>query len=236
MIRPALVLSLLLSSSLFALTGCPSPTPAPTNDAGPSDGGTSDGGHDDDADGGAEDAGPPDPGIENEWGFAMRTPGLHRLPCEGGEFSCPSETFDAFDKDYVCTLSVDGHDAVVYVRATPTSVNTGGFPFAVYDDVKGFVAEGDAIVEVPATYDYGGNHHNDFLSITLEGVRYTWDHSSYGYGFRACAPPDCLKREEGTDFTDGCQPERTLPEACIAVTDPLPALVDTFAPCPGDEG
>jgi hypothetical protein len=89
---------------------------------------------------------------------------------------------------------------------------------------------------VDAAYDFGGNHHNDYFSITLSGVRYTWDHSSYGYGFRSCQPPDCLKREEGTDYTDGCQPERTLPEACIEVANPLAELVDTFELCAGDPG
>lgn len=245
MIRLPRFLALLLGSAL-ALVGCPASPPVVDDDGGLSDGGLSDGGLSDggpsdggenDTDGGDddEDAGPPDRGIENPWGFTMRTPGTHRLPCEDLEFSCTSEHFEAFDKDYVCTLSIDGHDAVVYVRATPTAVNTGGFPFPVYDEVKGFVAEDGSIVEVPAAYDYGGNHHNDLLTITLGGVRYTWDHSSYGYGFRACAPPDCLKREEGDAYTDGCQPERTLPEACIAVADPLPELVDTFETCPGDE-
>ena len=43
----------------------------------------------------------------------------------------------------------------------------------VYDDVAGFLFEADQVTEVAATYDYGGNHNNDFLSITLGAVRYT---------------------------------------------------------------
>ena len=68
-----------------------------------------------------------------------------------------------------------------------------------------------------------------------EGSRFTWDHSTFGFGFRACQPPDCLRVEEEDAFEDGCSPERTLPEICVAVVDPVPPLVDTFAPCAGDE-
>ena len=162
--------------------------------------------------------------VTGSCGF-MRVPGTHDI-----------DGTAARDADHVCTLSIDGHDAVVYVRATPTSLGGAMFPIPVYDDVAGFLFEADQVTEVAATYDYGGNHNNDFLSITLGAVRYTWDHSSYGYGFRDCQPPDCLKREEGIAFQDGCQPERTLPEACIEVTNPLSPLVDSFAVCPGDPG
>lgn len=201
------------------------------DDAGIDDAGPNDAGPDD---AGPRDGGSEEPELENPWGFSMRKPGEHTLPCDTQ--ACGSGSTVALDKDYVCTLSIDGHDAVVYVRATPTGIDELGFwPVPLYEDVRAFVAEDGQVREVPAAYDYGGNHHNDFFHITLDGVRYTWDHSSYGYGFRQCQPPDCLKREEGASYTDGCQPERTLPEACIAVTDPLPPLVDNFARCPGDE-
>ncbi|MCC7072980.1 MAG: hypothetical protein IT383_16780 [Deltaproteobacteria bacterium] len=163
--------------------------------------------------------------IDNPYGFTMRVPGTHVI-----------DGSNARDVDYLCTLSIDGHDAVVYLRATPTSLGGGFFPVPVYDEVDGFLWEADQVTAVDASYDYGGNHNNDFFTITLGGVRYTWDHSSYGYGFRACQPPDCLKREEGSDFDDGCQPDRTMPEACIEVSNPLPALVDGFAVCAGDPG
>ena len=164
--------------------------------------------------------------IDNPYGFQLRVPGSHDIDGD-----------TARDVEFMCTLSIDGHDAVVYLRATPTGIAAGGmFPLPVYDDVQAFVLEGDVITEATATYDYGGNHNNDYFSVTLGDVRYTWDHSSYGYGFRACQPPDCLKREQGLDFTDGCQPDRTLAEACIEVTNPLPALVDNFQLCAGDPG
>jgi hypothetical protein len=83
-------------------------------------------------------------------------------------------------------------------------------------------------------YDAGGNHRNDYFSFTLEGVRYMYNHSSFGFGFRVCQPVDCIVREADGVVTDGCQPERTLPEACIAVSAPLPELVDNFAVCAGD--
>lgn len=229
----AFVGPLLSSVCAFSLLGCPR---AGGEDAGLADAGERDGGE---GDAGQSDGGQSDGGqshIDNPWGFPMRRPASRTVACEEDPFSCPDGTFVASDIDYVCTLSLDGHDAVVYLQATPTGVFVGGFPFPTYDDVRAFLAEGDQLVEVDASYDYGGNHHNDFFTLVIGGVRYTWDHSSYGFGFRACQPPDCVKREEGANYTDGCSPERTLPEACIAVSDPLPALVDNFSPCEGDNG
>lgn len=193
-----------------------------------------------DVDAGADDAGASDAGaaaadagaIDDPYGFAMRAPSSRDLPCA----SCADGTFPAADVDHVCTLTVDGHAAVVYVAATATSIDDTFFPVPIYDDVRAFVLEDGGVVAVPGAYDYGGNHHNDFFSIEYAGARFTYDHSTYGFGFRACRPPDCLKIERGGDATDGCQPERTIAEICVEVADPLPPLVDTFATCPGDGG
>jgi hypothetical protein len=223
------------------LAAC-SPVPAPAaglldagaDDGGAVDAGAVDGGADEDdagaADGGAADG---DAGfIDNEWGFSMRAPRTRSVPCE----DCDQDVVEAVDVDHVCTLTVDGHDAVVYVAATPTSIERVFFPLPVYDDVRAFVREDGGIVAVDGAYDFGGNHHNDFFSITYAGARFTFDHSTYGFGFRACRPPDCLKIEVDGGSVDGCQPTRTIPETCIEVAAPLPPLVDTFAICPGDGG
>lgn len=186
--------------------------------------------------------------VDNDFGFEMRTTVSHELPCEEDEFSCPTGSFTAQEIAYVCTLNAVGDvngdgvtdgadDGVVYVHARPTAINAGGFPFAVYDDVDGFFAADGVVVAVDATYDFGGNHHNDTIGVAVDGAIVTFDHSSYGFGFRACHPPDCLKIEgDDGSFVDGCNPERTRPVACIAVVDPLPPLVDNFATCAGDDG
>jgi hypothetical protein len=161
----------------------------------------------------------------------MRTPGSTTLPCEicGG-------TDVAADQDFVCTFTQDGHDAVVYLHASATRINETFFPTPVYETVAAFIAEDDVVTPLAdAAYDAGGNHRNDFFSFTLNDVRYTYNHSSFGFGFRVCQPVDCVVRETSDGVvTDGCQPERTAPEACIAVSAPLPELVDNFATCAGD--
>ncbi len=216
---------------LFAASAAACAPPTPVDDAGAADGGS------------GGDAGPRDGGfigdagaIANEWGFAMRVPQSRALPC-ADEGMCPDGTYNAPDVDHVCTLSVGGHDAVVYVAATPTGIGGTFFPLPIYDDVHAYLVEGGGAVVAltDAAYDYGGNHHNDFFSVVVEGARYTWDHSSYGFGFRACQEPDCVKIEADGGLVDGCQPTRTLAEACILVAEPLPPLVDDFETCPGDD-
>ncbi len=189
-----------------------------------------------DAGGEGEGEGPVGDVVDNDHGFDMRTPISHELPCDGDEFSCPDDTSVAREVAYVCSLG-QGVDGVVYVHARPTSIDTTGFPVAIYDDVRGFLSRDGVVSVVDAAYDYGGNHNNDFFSVAVDGVRYTFDHSSYGFGFRACQPPDCLKIEDGAGgFVDGCNPDRTVAEACVEVKNPLPALVDNFAICNGDPG
>ena len=170
--------------------------------------------------------------IENPYGFSMRIPQTRRLPCP--DCQTPGDK-DAPELDFVCSFDLDGHDAVVYLRATPTSISSSFFAIPVFDTVEAFISENGTVSTLAdASYDYGGGHHNDFFGFTIAGVRYTYDHSSYGFGFRACQPADCLKREEGDEFVDGCLPQRTVPVTCVAVDNPLPALVDTFARCEGD--
>ena len=173
--------------------------------------------------------------LDNPWGFKMRVTQEVELHCpDCGGFGGGSAR--AEDKDFVCTFTTDGRDAVLYLQATPTSVRSAGFAAVpVYDEVSAFIAKDGVVRELSgAGYDAGGGHRNDFFFFTIGEVRYTFNHSSFGPGFRVCHPPDCVTREEGDAFVDGCQPERTLAEACIAVVDPLPPLVDNFAPCRGD--
>ena len=197
-------------SALVAVAACPSP---------PSEG---------DGDGEGEGEGE----IDNPYGFSMRVPQDRSVPCPG--CSTPGDQIVS-DNDVVCSFDLDGHDAVVYVRATPTSFASAFFPLPVFGRVQGFMSEGGIVTALDdATYDFGGNHHDDQFAFTIAGVRYTYGHSSYGFGFRSCQIQDCVKREEGANFVDGCLPQRTVPVACISVADPLPPLVDSFERCAGD--
>ncbi len=173
--------------------------------------------------------------IDNDFGFTIRTPSTHTLPCDdGGSGACPGGTFDAPDVDYVCTFVHDDVSAVVYLRATPTSVEAVFFPLPIFDDVSAFVSDDGSITAVDGGYDWGGNHHNDAFFIVVDGVRYNFSHSSFGFGFRACQPPDCLQIEDGDTFVDGCGPDRSLPIACVDVADPLPDFPTSFEKCLGD--
>lgn len=193
--------------------------PAPVEDAG-RDSGTRDAG----ADGGTD-----------ERGFPLRTPSQVTLSCTVDPFVCPTGTFDAEQIDHVCTLRLQGQDLVLYVQADPTAQSPFGFG-AIYGEARGWVWDNSARTtsRVDVQYDYGGNHHNDFIDATIGGRHYHWDHSEYGVGFRACAPPDCVQERDasGAILDNGCMPARTHPEVCVRLTEAaIPPLVDTFTGC-----
>jgi hypothetical protein len=114
------------------------------------------------------------------------------------------------------------------------------FPLPTFT-TEGWVSKDGVVTPLAAArYDYGGNHHNDALAFTLDGVAFTYDHSSFGYGFRSCAPPDCLQRMDAENpqavADDGCTPARTHPIVCskVQADATFEPLVDTFQKCPGD--
>jgi hypothetical protein len=175
--------------------------------------------------------------IDNPWGFTLRTPRERSIACEA-DAGCPQDgTLEFTDEDVVCTFTIDGRDDVVYLQATPTQqLATGSFVLLPIFEARAFLSSNNVVTELTgATYDYGGGHHNDFYRFNLDGEAFTYNHSSYGFGFRACQPVDCVQREGGDADIDGCRPARTLPEACITVGNPMPALTDTFARCNGDD-
>ena len=185
----------------------------------------------------AFDAYAPDP-VVDEHDCPLRTPRT-RLPiaCEEGFLATADEI------DHVCTLTLDGHDLLVYVQADPTGVIAAARFAPLYEDVRAWVYDNATgmTTMVEGAYDYGYGHHNDFIDVHIDGQHYRYNHSSFGHGFRACAPPDCVQKLDagGTVVDDGCQQTvemwRTHPEVCVALTEPVvPSLMDTFERCDGD--
>jgi hypothetical protein len=185
----------------------------------------------------AHDAYAPDP-VVDEHDFPLRTPrrGLP-IACEEGYLATADEI------DHVCTLTLDGHDLLVYVQADPTGVIAAARFAPLYEDVRAWVYDNatGTTTMVEAAYDYGFGHHNDFIDVHVGGQHYRYYHSSFGHGFRACAPPDCVQKLDaaGTVIDDGCQQAvetwRTHPEVCVALREPVvPPLMDTFERCDGD--
>ena len=80
---------------------------------------------------------------------------------------------------------------------------------------------------------------NDSILFEWEGTGYKLYHSSFGFGWRACHPPDCVQVQDamgGSVTEDGCTKERTIPAICKQVKQDgtIDALTDTFEPCDGD--
>jgi hypothetical protein len=183
-----------------------------------------------------EGEGEGDDAIDNPWGFSLFAPQDRDVPCVDVSV-CPNGTSAARDVGYVCSARIGDAEAVLHIDARPTSVRTDFFALPVYGDVRAQVLQDGVVTNLDGAsvgYDYGGNHHNDFFYIIVDDVRYTLNHSSFGFGFRSCQPPDCVQTEGGENDIDGCQPTRTVFAACIEVTDPIAALTDNFMTCPGD--
>lgn len=200
-------------------------------DTGPDDAGTTDGGGGDAGSDAAQDAGLPE-------GFEIRIPGSNEITCPG--VGGGTETFDQPDADHVCTFAHGGSFGQLYVQASASGCAPGGFGGTpIYDVVGAWMAmDGKVVSLAEPGYDWGGNHHNDFITFSWGGTKYKVYHSSFGWGWRACQPPDCMQvlSSGGAVVEDGCTKDRTLPVVCVLVEadGTVPPLVDTFEPCEGD--
>ncbi|TNF36001.1 MAG: hypothetical protein EP329_05650 [Deltaproteobacteria bacterium] len=177
--------------------------------------------------------------VPNDLGFTIRYPQTHHIACDSGTPDFPAEDIDPIEADWLCTFAYGGESGYVYVRATPTGcvVTFSGNP--VFDDCAGWIAlDGTVSPLTEVGYDWGGNHHNDSITFGWGGKRFTYDHSSFGFGWRACQEVDCLVVHDasGTLVEDGCTVDRTLPAVCrqIAADGTWGSFEDTFAPCAGD--
>lgn len=174
---------------------------------------------------------------DEAYGFQLRVPVTRTVPCVGEGGFCPDGSIEFPDRDFVCTLKYQAIDAYLYVQASPTIYV--GFMGPGFETVGAWLSDGVTAEPVTASYDWGGGHHNEAIVLDLPSQRFQYWHSSFGFGFRACHPPDCLDvyQPGSADLVEsGCSPERSLPIICVAVTETgaLPPLVDTFETCPGD--
>ncbi|TNF36002.1 MAG: hypothetical protein EP329_05655 [Deltaproteobacteria bacterium] len=214
------------------------PLAACGDDGGSTPDATDTGGADTVADTGGADTSDEDT-VANDYGFAIRYPATHTIPCASPSPELPIDDLEQPDADWLCTFAYGGASGMVYLRATPTGcvVSLTGNP--VFDQCAGWIAlDGTVSPLADAGYDWGGNHHNDTITFTWDGKRFTFDHSSLGWGWRACQEPDCLVVHDATGalVEDGCTMERTLPAVCrlIGTDGTWGSFEDTFAVCDGD--
>lgn len=170
----------------------------------------------------------------DELGFSIREPQVRDVPTE--DFEGNITTTQRSDVDHVCKVVADGYDGFVYVQASPvTCRDFGACEFVV---VGAWQKVGSDITPMPGVaYDYGGNHHNDYITLPHGEHELKLYHSSFGFGFRSCQPDDCAQVRDGVDvIDDGCTSARTIPVICKLVEEDgtHDEMVDTFAKCQGD--
>lgn len=136
--------------------------------------------------------------------FQVRSLASHAIVCTDGQVRTER------DLDTLCRIEYGPLVADVYVQATPVSC-VGIWQAPTFEVAGAWSRINDTIAPIAATYDYGGNHHNDSLHVTLEGTGYTIWHSSIGFGYRACAPPDCLLE---CDAGATCDAENPVVDGC----------------------
>ena len=241
-----------LAISVVVGSGCDStndrpPGPGPRPDGGPTDattdarvadasaidGGWTDTGPGTDASG--ADAAATDAGA-GPFGFAVRVPQNRTITCMGpGGMSYEA---DFPDIDTICAIDHGNLVAHLYVQSRATDCGLG-LTGMTYSTDGAWISDAMGVRAATATYDLGGNHRNDFILLDHGGQHYKLYHSSFGFGWRACAPPDCLEvyqADRTTLVTNGCDVARSIPIVCKRVNNDgtVPDMVDDFMWCPGD--
>ncbi|MBN2361761.1 MAG: hypothetical protein JXR83_20075 [Deltaproteobacteria bacterium] len=217
--------SLIASVLGIALAACP-PTTDP--DAGPADATARDAAATEES--GRIDSGPC---TVDDHGFCIRVPQTRDVPWI--DYGGSATTLPVLDVDYVCTLDYQTCHGFVYVQSHATTCE-----FGCETTVDGaWISIGGSVSTVIASYNWGGNHANDSISVNHDDKVFKYYHSSFGWGWRACQPPDCTQVFQLDGITlieDGCTMARTLPQVCVRVNEygSVPPLIDSFEPCDGD--
>jgi hypothetical protein len=178
----------------------------------------------------------------NSKDFAIRKPQEHKLTCP--IVSAPdagSSQASLSDTDWICTFKYDGKEGQIYIQSTPTQCEYGygPMPTVFSHPVQQIKLNGSVYPLTNASYDYGGNHQNNFMEFDYEGKHFKYYHSSFGWGWRCCQNMDCTIVSDATSKTvilDGCTKDRALPIVCsqIKADGSFDPLTDGFAHCPGD--
>jgi len=191
----------------------------------------------------ADSADSQDEVVIDDFGFTIRVPQVHTVECNGGPPGFQDE-LEQLDTDHICTFDYDGVSGHIYIQATATSCNVLMSPVPFFDVVGAWLSVDGQLTELEnPEFFWGGNHHNDFAMFETGGNHFKYWHSTFGFGWRACEPMDCIVVSEpgpsgpGDLIENGCKPkERSLPVICVQVTEDgtYPPLTDNFAPCNGD--
>ena len=192
--------------------------------------------------------------------FVVRVPDNNALECTDG---LGGGSYFVSQVDHICQMSNEALQAEFYFQADPSEC--GNFGNAQYQMHMAWIKIDGKLSEVGAGYDYGGNHHNDSISFTYAETSYEIWHSSIGWGWRACARPDCLivcspgtacnHTSDMNVAQDGCSrnagdPPPDLQVICVRVNDDgtVPEFLDPWTtqspygeegdmilPCSGEE-
>lgn len=177
-----------------------------------------------------------------DFGFALRKPASVKLSCAGMPPPIPAELATA-QMDWLCSLPAKalGEPAYLYAQFNPDKCESSGMSANPSFKLAGaWLSQGGKVTQLSAaSYDWGGNHHNDAIEFDAGAKHWRAYHSSFGFGWRQCQPMDCLQQTQGVGGTvieDGCTKERTLPAVCrpIEADGSYDALIDSFKPCLGD--
>jgi len=179
--------------------------------------------------------------------FDTRKPKKNFYTCHyTDEFGGFDEDFD--QQDWICTFKYEDKEGYIYLQTTPTSCTQiwSLLPNMAIDSAIMYI-NGEYVTPDSVTYDWGGNHHNDFFRIGYDGKIFEYSHSTYAAGYRACQEMDCLKvyQPDGTTLIeDGCHAQaedlaesRTLPIVCRMASledGTFGDFTDTFKLCPSD--
>ncbi len=168
---------------------------------------------------------------------------------------CRETSVPSLDLDLVCESDNDSLLASVYVQSKP--VSCGALSAINYTVESAWIKTSEGIQPLSQViYDGGGNHRNDRITFAWKGKFFSFYHSSFGFGWRACASPDCMQicqdKECRTILYDGCHratcaspPALKVRCAKVKLDGTVPARLDPWAkqegvanypllPCGGD--
>lgn len=190
--------------------------------------------------------------------FVFRIPEQNALECQSDIGGDPL-FFPQID--HYCVIDNTSLTAEIYIQADPALCGEWGNP--TYEKHGIWIRIDGKITEIDGNYGYGGRHRNDYIQFQYDQTWYEIWHSSIGYGWRACADPDCMivcqpstvcdhDLNAANIAIDGCAREAgqqpglraicvqvnadgTLPELTDPWTTPDPYSPENMIlPCPGD--